>query len=108
MNIPTVLKEFGCLRNLWEGGYKGEGIIKKVKPIIHQFTRHWHVKLVQNFYQNQSIELIINELNQKDTSTVIMKMYYIYKSIRELNKAIATKKIQFQLLLMILEIFMLA
>ena len=29
LNIPDVLKKYGSLRNLWEGGFAGEGIIKK-------------------------------------------------------------------------------
>ena len=92
MNIPMVLKKYGSLRNLWEGGYRGEGIIKRVKPIVHQFTTHWHVRLMENFYQNRSIELIINELEQTNKSIFSMNMYYIYKSMEELNSAILTKR----------------
>ena len=41
LNIPDVLKKYGSLRNLWEGGFAGEGIIKKVKPLVHRFTKLW-------------------------------------------------------------------
>ena len=33
------MKKYGSLRNFWEGGFVGEGIIKRVKPHIHQVTK---------------------------------------------------------------------
>jgi hypothetical protein len=32
LNLPEVLSEFGPIRNLWEGGYQGEGYLRKAKP----------------------------------------------------------------------------
>jgi hypothetical protein len=32
LNIPEAMRMYGPLRNLWEGGYQGEGILRYVKP----------------------------------------------------------------------------
>ena len=34
LNLPEQIKKFGPLRMYWEGGYKGEGILRSLKPLM--------------------------------------------------------------------------
>ena len=36
VNVPKIMKYYGPIGNLWEGGYIGEGYIRLVKPYICQ------------------------------------------------------------------------
>lgn len=49
LNIPIVMKTYGSLPDLWEGGFIGECIIKRVRPHVHQVTKNWHVRLIEFF-----------------------------------------------------------
>jgi hypothetical protein len=40
LNLPQLTLRFGPLRNLWEGGYKGEGYISMCKRFLHNGQRH--------------------------------------------------------------------
>ena len=37
-NLVEFMRAYGPLRLYWEGGYKGEGILRYVKPMITQGT----------------------------------------------------------------------
>jgi hypothetical protein len=41
LNYPAVIREFGPLRNLWEGGGMGEKILRLVKPSWNGFRKRW-------------------------------------------------------------------
>ena len=49
LNLPKMAEEFGPLRNLWEGGYIGEGFLRLVKPRINQghfgMRKNWEINL---------------------------------------------------------------
>jgi hypothetical protein len=43
LNYPNVIKEFGPLRNLWEGGGMGEKVLRLVKPNWYGFRKNWQI-----------------------------------------------------------------
>lgn len=49
MNLSKVMEKYGSLQNLWEGSIRGED----------RFTKNWHIKLAENYFQENSIYQII-------------------------------------------------
>ena len=50
LNLPRIAKEYGPLRNLWEGGYQGEGFIRLVKPYMKSgFRINWEINVHKMF-----------------------------------------------------------
>ena len=95
LNLPGIMREFGPLRNYWEGGYKGEGIIGVVKPAITQGTHMpWFATAaLKKFYREKSVELLLKKEGGKDlgvhyTDTV---GYRTYKSEDELKHHLQNK-----------------
>ena len=69
-NIPSMLQEFGPVRNLWEGGGLGEKIIGLLKPHWYGFRKNWHYNLLQKVLQKMAIQRVqtqqSNNCNIKD------------------------------------------
>ena len=45
LNLPDIMKEFGPLPNLWEGGGQGEKMLLKLKPLYHGYRSGWQKHL---------------------------------------------------------------
>jgi len=45
-NLPSVLREFGPLRNMWEGAGQGEKILRLVKPTWTGLRKNWQVNML--------------------------------------------------------------
>lgn len=76
LNIPTFMKEFGPPRLYWEGGYKGEGILRSVKPVVTQGTHmSWFATAaLQKYYNNKSMTMLLRNDNNDithETSKVV-------------------------------------
>ena len=65
LNLPYWMKEFGPLRNLWEGKYIGEGILLTVKEMLTQGTHMpWFAKAaLEKFYNERSLECLLSREN---------------------------------------------
>jgi hypothetical protein len=50
LNLPGALDRWGSMRNLWEGGIIGEGILRSVKPLAARYANHRFELLVTRFY----------------------------------------------------------
>lgn len=62
LNLPDTMRKFGPLRNLWEGDFKGEGIIRLVKPLITQGHKlNWQQYLLQNIVREKAFTTIMDE-----------------------------------------------
>ena len=60
LNIPDVMRNYGSMRNLWEGGEEGEGILRIVKPEIKIGMRgNWPEWLMSNLLKIKSYETVI-------------------------------------------------
>ncbi|MFY7881041.1 MAG: hypothetical protein ACOVR6_01995 [Fimbriimonas sp.] len=58
MNIPLMLRNFGPVRNLWEGGGQGEKIIGLLKPLWFGFRKNWHLNLMNNLLKRMAIDRV--------------------------------------------------
>ena len=42
LNLPLIAKSFGPLKNIWEGGYIGEGYLRIIKPYMKRgLGKNW-------------------------------------------------------------------
>jgi hypothetical protein len=54
--FPSAMDKWGPMRNLWEGGVIGEGIIKSLKPLVPRNGGHRFHILLTNFYRDRAIQ----------------------------------------------------
>ena len=68
LEIVTIMSKYGCVRNVWEGSYQGEGILKELKPIISDLRMNWHVNAGERHHKKKSLKRILETYVEKDTS----------------------------------------
>jgi hypothetical protein len=62
LNLPETMSLYGPLRNIWEGGFRGEGLLKMVKPLVRQGLKgNWHFNLLRNFLIHKSFDSLLTE-----------------------------------------------
>ena len=108
LNLSTVMREFGSLRALWEGGSIGEAYLRVVKPEIQNaFSKNWHVNVLKKVLKRRANMIVVEkmELNEKllgyesyeddsedeeegdDVERMIhSKLYHIYKGWSDARK----------------------
>ena len=72
LNIPKQMREFGNLRDYWEGSFRGERILQTLKPLVTQGTYHpWFATTVlRKYYQQKTMSLLLsNNKNQETEDT---------------------------------------
>ena len=84
LNLPNIARNFGPLRNIWEGGYIGEGFLRLVKPhITRGLRKNWqkniHIGILQRKCFNH---LCDNYLPQKN---ITQKKYCLYPNINDIT-----------------------
>jgi hypothetical protein len=60
LNLPSHMKEYGPLKNLWEGCIRGEGSLRYIKP-MHQnlgLRAGWPVNILTRFYQKFGLRAV--------------------------------------------------
>jgi hypothetical protein len=55
LSFPKALEQWGPLRNLWEGGVMGEGLLRYIKPLVPRTGSHIFRNVLQRFYVNRAI-----------------------------------------------------
>ena len=62
LNLPDQIKKLGPIRNQWEGGPRGEGFLRTVKPMTPGTTRlHWQRHLLTNLVKHKSNVVICSK-----------------------------------------------
>jgi hypothetical protein len=90
LNLPATMALHGPLRNLWEGGFKGEGFLRTVKPSLSQgFRTKWANNLLRNLLRHRSLCYLLDgpmerhevcmDTYLKDNSTKLHKHESAYK-----------------------------
>ena len=61
-NLIEFMREYGPLRLYWEGGYRGEGILRYVKPMITQGTYKstFSENGIRRYYKDRFFQTILN------------------------------------------------
>ena len=68
LNLPDVMREFGPLRNLWEGGGQGEKFLRLVKPQWHGYRKNWQVNMMDNLLRQIAMRRIEDKENKLNDS----------------------------------------
>ena len=57
LNLPEAMQEYGPLKNLWEGGYQGEGFLLLVKPeASYGMRKNWCCSLHDRILCTKAID----------------------------------------------------
>lgn len=52
LNVPKNMRQFGCMRNIWEGGIVGEGFLRGMKSQLKQgMIGSWQVWTLRNILE---------------------------------------------------------
>jgi hypothetical protein len=105
-NLPSVMREFGPLQNLWEGGGQGEKALHLIKPSWNGYRKNWQLHIMNGMLQNMAIGRIKamrsseEQLNYHDNdsddeaeqdldeaSKQISGNCYLYSNLTELHNA---------------------
>ena len=63
LNIPDMMSQYGPLRNLWEGGFRGEGFIRIVKPLVaNGLRKSWAKSLMTRILKLMAFYRLKNPL----------------------------------------------
>ena len=104
LNLPNQMRNFGNLRDYWEGSYRGEGILRELKSYITQGTHQpWFAKCaLRKYYQSKTMKMIVEgdffdseEDNDKDATsenTISYSNFYRYCTVEALTQNIAEGK----------------
>jgi hypothetical protein len=69
LNQKETIEEYGSQRNIWEGGDGGEGIFRRLKPLVHNMRKNWHVNLLTRFYEQEAMKYV-----EKETEHVLLDL----------------------------------
>jgi hypothetical protein len=61
LNLPDVIRQYGPIRNIWEGGPQGEGVLRFVKPnMLNGMRRAWELSTMKTLMRKKAMEHVIN------------------------------------------------
>ena len=83
LNLPTVMKQYGPLRNYWEGKTIGEAIVKKVKSNYSCMHSQWYMSLTKKTLQMRSFLNICSKIEniQNVTENIKCKEEISFKEV---------------------------
>ena len=55
LNLPEQAEMLGPVRNIWEGGKRGEGFLQTVKPIVQSGRKNWQKNLFLNILRQKTL-----------------------------------------------------
>ena len=90
LNLVDVLQEFGSLKNLWEGGYQGEGYLQFTKPLLKQGVRkNWQSNTLKKLLELTALEVITNktcpEVKEYEEASCQISSAYVYIGVGMVN-----------------------
>ena len=87
LNIPDVMRQFGCMRNMWEGGVEGEGFLRSFKRELRNGLKpNWQIWSVTNLLRRgvNSRETDEYKYKWKVELAKICRIYSCYKTLTEI------------------------
>ena len=91
LNLVEVIRRCGPLRNLWEGGYQGEGYLRKTKGTLSNGLRkNWQVNSMERMLESTALDVITDrtctDLKRFEERTTCLSDCYIYTGIGMLHR----------------------
>lgn len=72
LNLVATIRKYGPLKNMWDGGGKGERYIQLIKPLVPRGVRDkglFFVRLMEKLYKFRVIEYLEERCRQSNTTT---------------------------------------
>jgi len=96
LNLPDLIREFGPLRNLWEGAAQGEGFIQVLKPELSMGLRkNWHVAKMERLLKWKGLrsimELTLDVSLDDAPKAKLSANLFVYKDLLSATKAYACR-----------------
>ena len=64
LNIPETMRQYGSMRNMWEGGIVGEGFLRGMKKELKQgMIGNWQVWTLKNLLERDLYNDLVNQKN---------------------------------------------
>jgi len=112
LNIPKMIRDFGPLRNLWEGGGQGEKIVSLIKPSWVGYRKNWQANAMDSLLKKMAMERlhrIVSPVNDESEDNNIIieeelvddieqglaysgKNYHRYKNLEALISDFSNRK----------------
>jgi hypothetical protein len=91
LNLVEIIRRFGPLRNVWEGGYQGEGYLRKTKRTLSNGLRkNWQVNSMERMLESTALDVITDrtctDLMRFEERTTCLSDSYIYTGIGMLHR----------------------
>ena len=91
LNLPEQMRNFGNLRDYWEGSFRGERILQELKPLVSQGTYHpWFAtSVLTKFYRSKTMSLLLptnNKERETDQHGKNYTMFYRYENKETVQK----------------------
>ena len=84
LNIPSYMRDYGPLRLYWEGGFRGEGLLKYIKPMVKQGSHKitFAGKTMSMYYKDRFLQTIMDLDLNNDEKEDIAKANVRYGNFR--------------------------
>ena len=97
LNLTSYMRDYGPLRLYWEGGFKGEGLLKYIKPMVKQGSHKitFAEKTMKMYYKDRFLQNILDvDLNDNDDAKISVRYgkFRTYKNIEQIEESLAKKK----------------
>ena len=61
LNLPDVVRQYGPIRNIWEGGPQGEGVLRFVKPnMLNGMRRAWEISTMKTLMRKKAMQYVMD------------------------------------------------
>jgi hypothetical protein len=88
LNLPDVIRDYGPIRNIWEGAAQGEGILRFVKPnVSNGMRRAWENATMKALMRKKSMgevaDLTVGTHEFVDSHESTDKLYHAYDTAKD-------------------------
>lgn len=89
LNLPSIVRLYGPVKNIWEGSWVGEGFLRFIKPqMIHGLRKNWEKTTMKTLMRMKGMQVLTRGLNPTDgegdgEKESKSKLFHIYRSVVE-------------------------
>jgi hypothetical protein len=59
LNLPDIVRQYGPIRNIWEGYWVGEGILRFIKPeLMHGLKKYWERSTMKSLMRRKGMQAV--------------------------------------------------
>lgn len=92
LNLPQNVRNFRTMRDLWEGGFAGEGSVRFIKPVVARLGKvpNWPRHALKTIHQNRAFKDIRRQVAKNDTrKQKNINDFHCYKTVSAAKQAMS-------------------